>query len=359
MRRFLITGGAGFIGSALVRYILQQGASVLVLDNLSYAGHIASLEGVDNNDRMSFRCGDIRDRAMLDAVFAEFRPTNVMHLAACTHVDRSIDSPEEFVAVNVYGTFNMLEAAKKYWMTLEGEQKKNFRFHHISTDEVFGDLGNTEGAPFKEESPYCPSSPYSASKASADHLVRAWGRTWGIPVIITNCSNNYGPRQFPEKLIPLTVLNAVAGHPLPVYGDGAQIRDWLFVEDHVRALYLVSTAGRPGVTYNIGGNCEKTNLQVITAICEILDRLKPAAGGRSYASLVTFVADRPGHDRRYAVDASRIKVELGWKPEAVFEDALRKTVQWYLDNRDGWCRRVTGDDFDITERRGTITGGGI
>ena len=341
-QRILVTGGAGFIGSALIRHLIDSSYhEVANLDKLTYAGNLESLGSTANSPRYRFYRVDICDAAALDRVFAEFQPTAVMHLAAESHVDRSIDGPADFIQTNILGTYTLLEATRRYWNTLEPESKASFRFHHISTDEVYGDLEGTDDL-FTETTPYAPSSPYSASKASSDHLVRAWQRTYGLPTIVTNCSNNYGPYHFPEKLIPHMILNALAGKPLPVYGDGSQIRDWLYVEDHARALVEVVTRGEIGETYNIGGHNEKRNLEVVETICALLDELKPAADGRSYKELITFVKDRPGHDRRYAIDASKIERELGWKPQETFESGIRKTVQWYLDNRQWWERVLNG-----------------
>jgi dTDP-glucose 4,6-dehydratase len=336
--RVLITGGAGFIGSAVVRqHIAETGATVINIDALTYAGNPESLGDARENPRHVFEHVDIADRAALERVFREHRPDAVMHLAAESHVDRSIEGPAAFVETNVTGTHNLLEAARGYWSKLGGEAKERFRFHHVSTDEVYGDLGPDDPA-FTEDTPYAPSSPYSASKAASDHLVRAWHRTYGLPVMITNCSNNYGPYQFPEKLVPLMVLNALDGRPLPVYGRGDNVRDWLYVEDHARALRHVLAHGAVGRTYNIGGRCERTNLEVVHALCAVLDELAPNEQG-PYARLIEFVTDRPGHDRRYAIDDTRIANELGWQPTESFETGLRKTVQWYLDNPE-WVERV-------------------
>lgn len=337
--KILITGGAGFIGSAVVRYIIQNTDNkVLNVDKLTYAGNLESLKEIDQNERYQFCQTDICDRAALDRLFLDFQPDAVMHLAAESHVDRSIDGPAAFIETNIIGTYQLLEAARYYWNSLAEDKKSVFRFHHISTDEVYGDLEGTEDL-FLETTPYAPSSPYSASKASSDHLVRAWQRTYGLPTIVTNCSNNYGPYHFPEKLIPLVILNALDGKPLPIYGKGNQIRDWLFVEDHARALYKVVTEGIVGETYNIGGHNEKTNIEVVKTICKILDELKPQPNNKSYETLITFVKDRPGHDMRYAIDAGKIAKELSWKPIESFETGIRKTVEWYLDNLE-WCRRV-------------------
>ncbi|PWC14636.1 dTDP-glucose 4,6-dehydratase [Brenneria corticis] len=346
MKRILITGGAGFIGSALVRHILTETPdSVVVVDKLTYAGNLASLAPVADSDRFAFEQVDIGDRPALDRLFAEYQPALVMHLAAESHVDRSIDGPAAFIETNIVGTYALLEAARHYWQSLAPVEQAAFRFHHISTDEVFGDLHGTDDL-FTETTPYAPSSPYSASKASSDHLVRAWLRTYGLPTIITNCSNNYGPYHFPEKLIPLVILNAVAGKPLPVYGDGAQIRDWLFVEDHARALYKVATQGVVGETYNIGGHNERKNIEVVQTICDLLEELTPnkPAGVQRYRDLITYVKDRPGHDMRYAIDAGKIERELGWRPEETFESGMRKTVRWYLDN-EAWWRSVQDGSY--------------
>ncbi|VVP60368.1 dTDP-glucose 4,6-dehydratase 2 [Pseudomonas fluorescens] len=345
--RILVTGGAGFIGSAVVRHLIQNTTHhVANLDKLTYAGNQDSLASVTASSRYRFHQVDICDGVALDMVFAEFQPTAVMHLAAESHVDRSIDGPSDFIQTNIVGTYSLLEATRRFWSSLSVTEKSAFRFHHISTDEVYGDLEGTDDL-FTETTPYAPSSPYSASKASSDHLVRAWQRTYGLPVLVTNCSNNYGPYHFPEKLVPHVILNALAGKPLPVYGDGSQIRDWLYVEDHARALVEVVSKGIVGETYNIGGHNEKRNLEVVEAICELLDELVPLEAdreqARSYKELITFVKDRPGHDRRYAIDASKIERELGWVPQETFETGLRKTVQWYLDNRQWWQRVLSGD----------------
>ena len=396
--KLLITGGAGFIGSALVRHIIRHTTdSVVNVDKLTYAGNLESLAECSASDRYAFEQVDICDRAALNRVFAQHQPDAVMHLAAESHVDRSIDGPGEFIQTNIVGTFNLLEAARAYWLGLDAPRKAAFRLHHISTDEVYGDLphpdevnpaviaseakqstathiGAEHGLPrryaprtdetspsplpphalplFTETTPYAPSSPYSASKAGSDHLVRAWQRTYGLPVLITNCSNNYGPYHFPEKLIPLVILNALEGKPLPVYGQGQQIRDWLFVEDHARALYTVVTQGQVGQTYNIGGHNEKRNIEVVRSICALLDELQPRQDGQSYATQITHVQDRPGHDMRYAIDASKIERELGWQPQENFESGLRKTVAWYLANQD-WCRRVQDGSYQ-RERLGNL-----
>ncbi len=351
---FLVTGGAGFIGSAVVRFLINEtNHRVANVDKLTYAGNLESLAAVSSNDRYVFYQQDIVDYEAIDKIFAEFKPDVVMHLAAESHVDRSITGPAEFIQTNIVGTYVLLEVARNYWNNLDSENKGGFRFHHISTDEVYGSLGN-EGY-FTETSNYDPSSPYSSSKASSDHLVRAWYRTYGLPVIVTNCSNNYGPYQFPEKMIPLMILNALEGKPLPVYGKGGQIRDWLHVEDHARALYIVITRGRPGETYNIGGHNEKTNLDVVTTLCRILDALYPRypEGISCYEELITFVADRPGHDQRYAIDADKIKNELGWAPAETFESGLRKTVEWYLSHSE-WGSNVLSGSYQRV-RLGLLT----
>lgn len=343
--KILITGGAGFIGSALVRHLINNTEiTVANIDKLTYAGNPESLDSVTASPRYRFYQVDICDAVALDQVFSEFRPDKVMHLAAESHVDRSIDGPADFIQTNIVGTYTLLEAARRYWNSLPAEAKEAFRFHHISTDEVYGDLHGTDDL-FTETTPYAPSSPYSASKASSDHLVRAWQRTYGLPALITNCSNNYGPYHFPEKLIPHMILNALAGKPLPVYGDGSQIRDWLYVEDHARALVELVTRGKVGETYNIGGHNEKSNLEVVQTLCDLLEELAPnkPAGVDHYRDLITFVKDRPGHDQRYAIDASKIQGELGWAPQETFESGIRKTVQWYLDNRQWWQRVLSGD----------------
>lgn len=350
--KIIVTGGAGFIGSAVVRHIIHMtGDQVCIIDKLTYAGNLESLESVSGDSRCRFERADICDKAAMDRIFADFHPDIVMHLAAESHVDRSIDGPGEFIQTNIVGTYTLLEAARKYFNTLGDDAKKKFRFHHISTDEVYGDLEGP-GDFFRETTPYAPSSPYSASKAASDHLVRAWRRTFKLPTLVTNCSNNYGPYHFPEKLIPLVILNALEGKPLPVYGTGAQIRDWLYVEDHARALYLVATTGVPGETYNIGGHNEKKNIEVVHKICEILDELQPRADGKSYAEQITFVTDRPGHDLRYAIDADKIGRELGWRPQETFESGIRKTVQWYLAHRFTWCKHVQDGTYN-RERLGT------
>ncbi|HEE9840068.1 TPA: dTDP-glucose 4,6-dehydratase [Citrobacter freundii] len=360
--KILVTGGAGFIGSAVVRHIIGHTQdSVVNLDKLTYAGNLESLGDVSGSERYAFEQVDICNRAELDRVFAKHQPDAVMHLAAESHVDRSITGPADFIETNIVGTYLLLEAARAYWNGLDEPRKAAFRFHHISTDEVYGDLphpdevGQGETLPlFTETTPYAPSSPYSASKASSDHLVRAWRRTYGLPTLVTNCSNNYGPYHFPEKLIPLVILNALDGKPLPVYGKGDQIRDWLYVEDHARALYTVVTTGVVGETYNIGGHNEKQNLEVVHTICDLLDELVPLGAGKespsplggegrgegiSYRDQITYITDRPGHDRRYAIDASKMSAELDWQPQETFESGIRKTVQWYLDNQQ-WVNNV-------------------
>jgi dTDP-glucose 4,6-dehydratase len=336
--RILVTGGAGFIGSAVIRHILLNTShQILNIDKLTYAGNLNSLNDVSHSDNYQFQQLDICDQDMIFSAFQDFRPNAVMHLAAESHVDRSIDSPDSFIQTNVIGTYQLLECSRKYLSTLGSHSDRQFVFHHISTDEVYGDLYGTNEL-FTESTPYSPSSPYSASKASSDHLVRSWGRTYDLPVIVTNCSNNYGPYHFPEKLIPHIILNALAGKPLPIYGDGSQIRDWLFVEDHAEALYLVLTKGKFGETYNIGGHNEKSNLEVVMSICSLLEELAPnkPRNLNAYQDLITFVTDRPGHDQRYAIDAQKIFNTLGWAPKESFESGLRKTVKWYLDNQTWW-----------------------
>ena len=367
--KLLVTGGAGFIGSAVIRHIIKNtNDEVVNLDKLTYAGNLESLTEVSDSERYVFEQVDICNRAELDRVLAQHQPDAIMHLAAESHVDRSIDGPAEFIETNIVGTYTLLEATRQYWQALEANKKANFRFHHISTDEVYGDLphpsdsqeegvnlpsppagegpgerGQAGELPlFAETTPYAPSSPYSASKASSDHLVRAWLRTYGLPTLITNCSNNYGPSHVPEKLVPLMILNALEGKPLPVYGKGDQIRDWLYVEDHARALYKVVTEGKVGETYNIGGHNEKQNIEVVHTLCDILQELRPQE--KSYRDLIATVKDRPGHDMRYAIDASKIEKELDWTPEETFETGIRKTVQWYLDNLD-WCQRVQDGSY--------------
>lgn len=349
--KFLITGGAGFIGSAVIRHIIDSTTDYVInVDKLTYAGNLESLLSVSDSDRYSFEQVDICDRSELDRIFRQHQPDAVMHLAAESHVDRSIDGPAAFIETNIVGTYTLLEAARKYLQDLDEERKKSFRFHHISTDEVYGDLEDPEDL-FTETTSYAPSSPYSSSKASSDHLVRAWQRTYGLPTMVTNCSNNYGPYHFPEKLIPLMILNALEGKPLPVYGKGNQVRDWLYVEDHARALYKVITKGSVGETYNVGGHNEKQNIEVVHTLCDLLEELVPhnsysRAGGNSdgFHGLITYVTDRPGHDLRYAIDASKIEHELGWTPQETFETGIRKTVLWYLDNPE-WCRRVQDGSY--------------
>lgn len=346
--KILITGGAGFIGSAVIRHIIEStNDSVVNLDKLTYAGNLESLKSVDKNARYTFEQVDICKRIELDRVFATHKPDAVMHLAAESHVDRSITGPSDFIQTNIVGTYNLLEAARDYWNSLENKVKQDFRFHHISTDEVYGDLPHPDEQTgelplFTEQTSYAPSSPYSASKASSDHLVRSWLRTYGLPTIVTNCSNNYGPYHFPEKLIPLVILNALEGKKLPIYGKGDQIRDWLYVEDHARALYKVVTEGKVGETYNIGGHNEKQNIEVVQTICSILDTLVPKEA--KYADQITYVTDRPGHDRRYAIDSSKMSRELNWMPVETFETGLRKTVKWYLDNQK-WCENVQNGSY--------------
>jgi dTDP-glucose 4,6-dehydratase len=350
--KIIITGGAGFIGSAVIRqYINDTNHEVINLDALTYAGNLESLADVESDARYHFEHVDIKDKNEVRRVLRQYQPDAIMHLAAESHVDRSIDGPADFIMTNIVGTYNLLDEAKSYWDSLVGEEKHNFRFHHVSTDEVYGDL-EAEGY-FTEETAYEPSSPYSASKASSDHLVRAWHRTYGLPVVVTNCSNNYGPYQFPEKLIPLVTLNALEGKPLPVYGDGSQVRDWLHVDDHARALRLVLEQGRTGETYNIGGHNEKTNLDVVETICGLLDEMVPDSPYKPHRSLITFVTDRPGHDVRYAIDADKIENELGWVPRETFESGIEKTIRWYLDNRE-WCQHVQDGSYQ-RERLGINT----
>jgi len=353
--KILVTGGAGFIGSAVIRHVIANTEDVVVnVDKLTYAGNLESLVAVSDSDRYSFEKVDICNQAELERVFDQHQPDIVMHLAAESHVDRSIDGPAAFVETNIVGTYTLLEVARQYWQSRDAAQRDAFRFHHISTDEVYGDLEGPEDL-FTETTPYAPSSPYSASKASSDHLVRAWLRTYGLPTVITNCSNNYGPYHFPEKLIPLVILNALEGKPLPVYGKGDQVRDWLYVDDHARALHLVASQGAIGETYNIGGHNEKQNIEVVKGICNILQELVPNTpeGVAHYSDLITFVTDRPGHDLRYAIDAGKIERELGWTPEESFESGLRKTVQWYLDNTQ-WCRHVQDGSYQ-RERLGAVS----
>jgi dTDP-glucose 4,6-dehydratase len=342
--KILVTGGAGFIGSAVIRHIISNTADAVVnVDKLTYAGNLESLAEVSGEARYAFERVDICDRDQIDRVLREHQPDAIMHLAAESHVDRSISGPSEFIQTNIIGTYTLLEAARQYWSALDGARKSAFRFHHISTDEVYGDLEGPEDL-FTETTPYQPSSPYSASKASSDHLVRAWSRTYGLPTLVTNCSNNYGPCHFPEKLIPLIILNALEGKPLPVYGKGNQVRDWLYVEDHARALYKVVTEGVTGETYNIGGHNEKQNIEVVHTLCALLDELRPDSAHRPHASLITYVQDRPGHDQRYAIDASKIQRELGWVPEETFESGIRKTVEWYLNNPE-WVEHVKSGSY--------------
>lgn len=355
-KTLLVTGGAGFIGSAVIRYLIEHHDLTLVnVDKLTYAGNLESLEAVADHPNYRFEQVDVCDETEVRRLFQQYRPDAILHLAAESHVDRSIDGPSTFIQTNIVGVYTLLEAARHYWNGLDDGGKRDFRFHHVSTDEVYGSLGPT--GLFREEDPYKPNSPYSASKASSDHLVRAWHETYGLPTLITNCSNNYGPYQFPEKLIPLVILNALDGKPLPIYGKGDQIRDWLYVDDHVRALWKVLTEGTPGRTYNIGGHNEKTNLEVVKTLCATLDQLAPSphAGIDRYEQLITHVTDRPGHDRRYAIDADRIEQELGWVPEETFDTGMRKTVQWYLDNLN-WCRRVQDGSYR-RERLGVLSEG--
>lgn len=348
--RVIVTGGAGFIGSALIRYLIKETACEVVnLDKLTYAGNLESLKEIDDSPHYHFARLDICDSQGVAKLFGEFKPDSVMHLAAESHVDRSIDNPLEFVRTNVLGTANLLNCALNYWKSLDSAGKENFRFQHISTDEVYGSLGS-EGF-FKETTPYDPKSPYSASKASSDHLVRAWGHTFGLPVLLSNCSNNYGPYHFPEKLIPLIILNALDGKKLPIYGKGDNIRDWLYVEDHAKALWLINQKGRTGETYNIGGHNERTNLEVVQTVCRILDEIRPKESG-SYADQITFVTDRPGHDRRYAIDADKLRNELGWKPEQNFDTGIRLTVEWYLHN--SWWWKKIRDQKYAGERLGIV-----
>jgi len=350
--KVIVTGGAGFIGSAVIRqYINQTDHHVINLDALTYAGNLESLTPVDADPRYVFEHADICDLDAVQRIFALHQPDAIMHLAAESHVDRSIDGPAAFMQTNIIGTYNLLDVAKKYWDGLQGDRKQAFRFHHVSTDEVYGDLDET--GLFTEETPYAPSSPYSASKASSDHLVRAWHRTYGLPVVITNCSNNYGHYQFPEKLIPLVTLNAVEGKPLPVYGKGNQIRDWLHVDDHARALRLVLEKGKLGETYNIGGHNEKTNLEVVKTICSLLDKRLPDSPHVPHEQLITYVADRPGHDLRYAIDADKIAQQLGWTPDETFESGIEKTIDWYLDNPE-WSQHVQDGSYQ-RERLGVGT----
>lgn len=346
MKIIFVTGGAGFIGSAVIRHLINDtDHKVINIDKLTYAGNLESINSVCDSPRYIFEQVDICDAHEIKRVLNQYRPDIIMHLAAESHVDRSIDGPGDFIQTNIVGTFNLLEQAKEYWSLLEADKKSGFRFHHISTDEVYGDLDGRDDL-FTETTPYAPSSPYSASKASSDHLVRAWNRTFGLPVIVTNCSNNYGPYHFPEKLIPLVILKALEGKPLPVYGKGNQIRDWLFVEDHARALVLVACTGKIAETYNIGGHNEKQNIEVVKTICDLLEELAPnkPKGVQNYKDLITFVTDRVGHDVRYAIDASKIFQELNWKPSETFDSGIRKTVQWYLDNQE-WCSNIQDGSY--------------
>ena len=341
--KIIITGGAGFIGSAVIRqYIQQTQHEIINLDALTYAGNLESLDAVSTDPRYHFEHVDIRDISAIKAVFDKHQPDAIMHLAAESHVDRSIDGPADFILTNIVGTYNLLDVAKKYWDLLEGDKKTAFRFHHVSTDEVYGDLDETSY--FTEDTPYNPSSPYSASKASSDHLVRAWHRTYKLPIVITNCSNNYGHYQFPEKLIPLITLNALEGKPLPIYGKGNQIRNWLYVDDHAKALRLVLEKGKIGDTYNIGGHNEKTNIEVVKSICKLLDKLMPESPYSPHENLITYVTDRPGHDVRYAIDAKKITHDLGWSPKETFESGLEKTINWYLKNST-WCKKVQNGSY--------------
>jgi len=353
-KKLLITGGAGFIGSAVIRHLINNTAHHVVnVDKLTYAGNLESLTTIENSDRYTFEQVDICDSIDIRRVFNTYQPDIIMHLAAESHVDRSIDGPGEFIQTNIVGTYELLEAAREHWSQLPTDRQQSFRFHHVSTDEVYGDLEGTDDL-FTETTSYAPSSPYSAAKASSDHLVRAWQRTFELPTLITNCSNNYGPYQFPEKLIPLIILNALEGKPLPIYGDGKQIRDWLYVDDHARALLHVALTGEIGETYNIGGHNEKQNIEVVKTVCGILDDLTPSKleGVDRYEELITYVRDRAGHDVRYAIDASKIANELGWTPDETFESGIRKTVRWYLDNMT-WCERVQDGSYQ-RERLGSV-----
>ena len=341
--KILVTGGAGFIGSALIRFLINNTENIVInIDSLTYAGNLESLIAVSNDDRYFFEQVDICNKIELEHIFRKYKPDAVMHLAAESHVDRSIESPDAFIQTNIVGSYNLLEVARLYWLGLNTKKKSLFKFHHISTDEVYGDLESDDDL-FTEDTPYAPSSPYSASKAASDHLVRAWHRTYELPVLLTNCSNNYGPFHYPEKLIPLVIINALEGKPLPIYGAGDQIRDWLFVEDHARALFKVITEGKIGQTYNIGGHNEKTNIEVVTLICDLLDELVPLES-RSYSAQICHIADRPGHDRRYAIDASKIERELNWVPTETFQSGIRKTVLWYLENKD-WYEMIKKQNY--------------
>ncbi len=351
--RILITGGAGFIGSALSRYIINEKKDdILIVDKLTYAGNLESLKSISTNNRYGFEKADICDKDVIDKIFTDFKPNIIIHLAAESHVDRSIDSPSDFINTNIIGTYTLLECFRKLYFNLSEEERASERyvFHHVSTDEVYGDLVDDKSL-FTEDTKYSPSSPYSASKASSDHLVRAWNRTFKVPVVVTNCSNNYGPYHFPEKLIPLIILSALNGNDLPIYGEGDQIRDWLYVDDHARALYKVATAGRIGETYNIGGHNEKKNITVVHKICEILDKTQKREDGQSYKKQIIFVKDRPGHDRRYAIDAKKIHKELNWLPEETFETGIVKTIEWYLANKDSWCKNILDGSYKL-ERLG-------
>jgi len=351
--KILVTGGAGFIGSAVVRYIIEHTSDEVVnVDKLTYAGNLASLATIDNSERYVFEQVDILNKVELERVFTQHQPDAIMHLAAESHVDRSIESAGEFIQTNIVGTYQLLEVARSYHQQLAKSKQSQFKFHHISTDEVYGDLEGTTDL-FTEDTSYEPSSPYSASKAASDHLVRAWGRTYGLPIVVTNCSNNYGPYHFPEKLVPHIILNALAGNPLPIYGDGSQIRDWLYVEDHAEALYTVLIQGELNETYNIGGHNEKKNIEVVHYLCELLEELAPdkkIEGLANYSDLITFVADRPGHDVRYAIDASKIQAELGWTPKQTFETGMRATVKWYLNNQP-WYQNILSGDYQL-DRKG-------
>lgn len=347
MKKFIVTGGCGFIGSALIKQIIKfTNHKVLNIDKLTYAGNLESLTEIKNNFKYCFRKIDITDAKKINKLFNEYKPDILIHLAAETHVDRSIDNSKKFINTNILGTYTLLEESRKYWFSLKGNKKKNFRFHHVTTDEVYGDLDNN-AHPFTEVSPYAPSSPYSASKASSDHLVRSWHRTFNFPILITNCSNNYGPYQFPEKLIPLTILNAIVGKKLPVYGNGKQIRDWLYVEDHAKALLHVALNGKVGESYNIGGQSELKNIEVVKFICKILDKLKPSQfkNIKKYEQLISYVDDRPGHDKRYAIDISKIKKNLKWQPKETFETGIKKTVMWYVENIK-WCNKVKSGNYN-------------
>ncbi len=351
--RILITGGAGFIGSALSRYIINEKKDdILIVDKLTYAGNLESLQPISGSNRYGFEKADICDKDVMDKIFTDFKPNIIIHLAAESHVDRSIDSPSDFINTNIIGTYTLLESFRKLYFNLSDDERANGRyvFHHVSTDEVYGDLEDDISL-FTEDTKYSPSSPYSASKASSDHLVRAWNRTFKIPVVVTNCSNNYGPYHFPEKLIPLVILSALSGNDLPIYGEGDQIRDWLYVDDHARALYKVATAGRIGETYNIGGHNEKKNIDVVHKICEILDKIEKREDGKSYKEQIVFVKDRPGHDRRYAIDAKKIHKDLNWLPEETFETGILKTIEWYLANKDSWCKNILDGSYKL-ERLG-------